>query len=108
MPLLLPTTNDQRPTTIFYARGPQRLRQSAQDRLPHEGELAAERAQNARALGRDAPLPPHPPGAPRCTGLRAARWASLRERSHPPRHGVQQDAEGLRREIEDDGRLRLA
>ena len=39
--------------------------QSAQNRLPHEGQPAPERAQNARALGADGHLRAHPPGPQR-------------------------------------------
>src|ERR1017187_10541434 len=52
--------------------GPQGNRQSAHNRFPHEGQPAAERAQNARALAVHAHLRTDPEIASRCALLRPA------------------------------------
>src|SRR5581483_11356678 len=57
----------------------------AKNELPHEGQSAAERAQDARAVGGDADLRPHPPGPGRGAEVPAARWAAICQRPHPPR-----------------------
>ena len=57
-------------------------------------------------MGEDADLRSHPRGAQGAAHLRDARRPTLRQRPHPPGHGAQQDAEGLRREVAQHERLR--
>ena len=74
-----------------------------------EGQPADDRARNARPVGGDGPLR-EDSGATRKgrTEVRAARRSAVRQRQDPPRHGAEQDPEGLRREVAFDGRVRRA
>jgi len=76
--------------------------------VPNEGEPADERAADARTVGVDGPLRGDSRRAARRAALRAPRWAALCQRPDPPRNGAEQDPQGLRGQVEDDGGFRLA
>src|SRR6266513_6336230 len=64
--------------------------QSAQNRLPHEGEPAAKRAQDHGSLGADENLRAHPRSPQRRACLCAARRPTLRQWAHPLGYGDEQ------------------
>src|SRR6266550_8067164 len=73
--------------------------QSAQNRLHHEGEPAAKRAQDHGSLGADENLRAHPRSPQRRARVRAARRPALRQWSHPLGYGDEQMSKGFYRQI---------
>ncbi len=72
--------------------------------LPAERARAARRLGGPQAAGR--PLRPDPGRPRRRAQVHPARRPALRQRRHPPRPRAQQVHQGLRRQDQDDGRLR--
>ncbi len=91
---------------LTSADGPEIHHQFAQNRLPHEGGAAAERAQNAGALGADEALRAHPRNPQGQGKVHPARRAALHQRTHPPGHGDEQVPQGFHRQIQNHGRVR--
>src|SRR5687767_3959089 len=76
--------------------------------ISDEGKPAIRRAGNPRAMAWDEPVRQDSRTPERCAEVCPARRTSIYQRSHPPRHGAQQDSEGCGGQVTVDGRLRCA
>src|SRR3989338_9331241 len=90
------------------AGGPEEYGQSAQNRLPDEGQSPAGGASNSGALGGRKPIRPPARSPQRRSRLYVARRSPVRQRKHPPRHGAQQDSQGFYRQVPEHGRVQRA
>ena len=84
------------------------LRQPAPYRLSHEGQPAGRRTGGDCPLGSHGPVRADCARARRAAEVRPARRPAVRQRPDPHRPRAQQDPQGLRRQVEVDGRLRRA
>ena len=82
--------------------------QPAPHGVPDEGEPADDRAGSARPLGGDGSVREDSREPRGRAEVRPPRRPALRQRPDPPRHGAEQDPQGLRREVAVDGGLRRA
>ena len=89
-------------------RRPEKDRESARHGVSHEGQSDLHGTEDAGTLERDRAVREDSPGPCRCAVVRVARRAALCQRQHPPGTRLQQAAEGLHRQVEDDAGLRLA
>src|SRR5215469_11963484 len=82
--------------------------ESAANAFPHEGQSARKRAQTPRRMAATALVCPNPHRPRRSSQIHPPRRPALRQRSHPPRPRPQQVHQGLRRQNQNHGRLRLS